>query len=144
FGLAVSLQGADRQAGRAALRGMFLAQRSFEPRPRSMDLLIEDTAGTREGAQAAVDALCRRGVPLIIGPVERALVPIVEEGARACGALYVGLETLRQEGAEHIRMSLDAQAEARALIAYAQQQGDRSVSLVTQEPSAAFFEQWVA
>lgn len=143
FGLAVSLQGADRQAGRAALRGMFLAQRSFEPRPRTMDVLIEDTLGTREGAQAAVEALCARGVPLIIGPVERALVPIVEEGARACGALYIGLETLQHKDADHIRMSLDAAAEARALLAHAQEQGDRTVALVTQEPSAAFFDEWV-
>lgn len=143
FGLAVSLQGPDRQAGRAALRGMFLAQRSFEPRPRSMDLLIEDTKGTRAGAEDAVRALCARGVPLIIGPVERALVPIVEEGARACGALYIGLETLVDQQAQHVRMSLDARAEADALIRYARAQGDRTIAIVTQDPAPAFFEQLV-
>lgn len=143
FGLAISLQGPDRQAGRAALRGMFLAQRTFEPRPRSTDLLIEDTRGTREGAQAAVRALCARGVPLIIGPVERALVPIVREGAQQCGAMYIGLETLAESATSQVHMSLDARAEARALIDYAREQGDRTVVLVTQDPAPAFFEQLV-
>lgn len=143
FGLAISLQGPDRQAGRAVLRGMFLAQRSFEPRPRSTDLLIEDTRGTREGAQEAVRALCARGVPLIIGPVERVLADIVRDGAAACGAMYIGLETLVNEREDEVRMSLNARDEAKALVDYARARGDRTLALVTQEPTPAFFAQLV-
>lgn len=141
FGLAISLSGADRQAGQAALRGMFLAQRSFEPRPRSVDLLIKDTKGTRSGAREAVQALCDRGVPLIIGPIERGLVSTVRDGARACGALYVGLETLAESNTKQVRMSLDAAEEARTLIQHAHAQGARTLAIVTESPAAAFFEQ---
>lgn len=143
FGLAVSLSGADRQAGQAALRGMFLAQRSFEPRPRSVDLLIEDTKGTRLGAREAVQALCDKGVPLIIGPIERGLVSTARNTAHACGAFYVGLETLADSNTKQVRMSLDAGEEARTLIQYAHTQGAQTIAIVTESPSAAFFEQMV-
>lgn len=141
FGLAISLTGPDRRAGRAALGGMLLAQRSFSDRPRSADMLIEDTAGTTAGVRAAVERLCAHGVPLIIGPIESSLAPIARQGAAACGATYVGLETLGAPDPHLWRMSFNAYEEGYALAEYAASQGSRRVLILSEEPRAEFLEQ---
>lgn len=141
FGLAISLTGPDRRAGRAALGGMLLAQRSFEERPRSADMLIEDTAGTPAGVRAAVERLCARGVPVIIGPIESNLASIARESAGQCRATYFGLETLGAPDLQLWRMSFNAYEEGYALAEFAAQQGSRRVLLISEEPRADFLEQ---
>lgn len=143
FGVAISLSGADRFAGDAALRGMMMAQRSYESRTRSVDAWIEDTRGNRAGAKEAVQRLCEKKVPVIIGPLEQALVPIVREGATACGALYVGLETFGTSATSTVRMSLDAREEARALVGYLDTQQASSVVIVSESPRAGYFQELV-
>lgn len=143
YGVAVSLTGPDRRAGRAALGGMLLAQRSFEGGARTSDMWIEDTAGTVSGARVAIERLCERGVPLIVGPIETALAEPARQAAAACGATYIGLETVRNAAVDAVqwRMSFNAAEEARALANAATRHGALRVMIVTEDPQADFLEQ---
>lgn len=143
YGVALSLTGPDRRAGRAALGGILLAQRSFESRPRSSDVLIEDTAGTEAGVRAAIERLCARGVPIILGPIEARLASIARESAEQCRAVYLGLETLGAPDPHLWRMSFNAFEEAFALTEYAQSQGSRRIFFISEAPQADFLEQVV-
>lgn len=143
YGVAISLTGPDRRAGRAALGGMLLAQRSFEGGARTSDMWIEDTAGTASGARIAVQRLCERGVPLIVGPIEAGLAAAAREAALACGATYIGLETVSgsSAGGTAWRMSFSALEEARALAQAAARHGALRIAIVTEDPLADFLEQ---
>lgn len=141
YGVALSLTGPDRRAGRAALGGMLLAQQSFDGKARMTDLWIEDTGGYEDGARSAVEKLCARGVPLILGPIEPALAPIAREEAAKCGAVYVGLDTVAGTDRSHLRMSFNANEEARLLVAVGRDSGASRWHIVTETPPAAYFEE---
>lgn len=140
YGVAVSLTGPDRRAGRAALGGMLLAQQAFDGKARMSDLWIEDSGGYAEGAARAVDNLCARGVPVIVGPIEPALAPAARTAAERCGAVYIGLDNVAAEGSDHYRMSFNAQEEARLLVSAGRDHGALRWLIVNETPPADYFD----
>ena len=140
LGVALSLTGDERRAARAALGSILLAQQAFDEKGRISDLLIEDTGGYEQGTISAVQRLCARGVPVIIGPVEARLAPAAQQAAAQCGAVYLGLESVAQGEVPWTRISLQAEEEARALAALGRDHGALRWVLVSETPQAEYFE----
>lgn len=147
YGVALSLTGPTRRAGRAALGAILLAQRAFEDRPALSTVVIRDTGGTEAGTRRAIDELAAEGVSAIIGPVESELADAARDAARAATLPLVLLSPTpfdrRVDGT--FRWMLDARSEARAVVAAAAARAVRTFVIVREpaDVSAEFFDAFV-
>ena len=118
YGVALSLTGPTRRAGRAALGAMLLAHRAFEDRPAETTMVIRDTYGTPDGAARATEELIDLGVSVILGPVEDDLAAAAATIASDRGVPIISLSPFDEEEAVAgvYRWLFDAAAEAQLAV----------------------------
>ncbi len=118
YGVALSLTGNTRRAGRAALGAVLLAQRVFESRDPVSSVVIRDTQGTAAGTQRAIAALAAAGVSAIIGPIEADLTETARQAASQSGIPLISLSAVPFASPVHgtYRWLLDARAEAARVV----------------------------
>ncbi len=145
WGALLSLSGADRRAGRAALGGVLLAQRAFEEAEARSTVFIEDTAGSAATTRDAVSRLHGRGVRAFVGPIEPDLAAAAATAAAELGMTMLSLAVAPHEGLGDaaLRLSYDAGAEAEAVIAHAATRRRATrYFIVREEPAAAYLERF--
>ena len=122
-GALLPLSGRGREVGRQLLQGMQLAQLE-EGGP---ELVVEDTGGSQEKAEAAVDALVGEGgVIAVLGPVGARTTEAAAEGARRSGVPLLSFsasEAVTESGGEVFRLMYSPRDELTALIRDARGRG---------------------
>lgn len=90
-GILLPLSGPHKQVGQALLNAAQLAL--VDVGIRNFELVIRDTKGTPEGAQAAANTAIRQGASLIIGPLFSAEVAAVKPVVRANNMNMIAFST---------------------------------------------------
>ena len=138
-GCVVTLSGPQRQAGRAVLAGLLLAQGAFEPdnEPTSL-LLIRDSGETPGSVAAAVADLDAAGVLAIVGPIDAVLA---QETARQAGLRGIPSISLTRDAAVTeasrwtFQLFANPAAEAELLLEAAAMHGLRRVAIAIPAPT---------
>jgi ABC-type branched-subunit amino acid transport system substrate-binding protein len=135
WGIAVSLTGANRRAGRAALAGALLAQDAFSAASPHTTLLIEDAGSTVAGVTLAIEALVEGGAAAIVGPLESDLAAAARQAAHRAGVPFVSMAV--EPFADRLeltwRLQADPYRDARAAVGVAMDRyQSRTFVLVTE------------
>lgn len=120
--LLLPLSGADAALGQALLDAAQMAL--FDVGDDRLMILPRDTAGTPEGAVAAVEAVLSEGAELILGPLFAASVRAVAPLARAGNVPIVAFSTDRSvAGGGVFLMGFTPDQQVERVVAYAARQG---------------------
>ncbi len=119
IGVLLPLTGRSRRVGSMALAGVMLAQEALTERAGRSTVILADTASSRSGARAGVEALLEAGVSVIIGPLDNAQAKAAAQLATEAEVPMIALSTdqeLAQTSAWVFRHFIDSQAEVKALM----------------------------
>ena len=138
YGVALSLTGPTRRAGRAALGAILLAQRAFEVREAESVVLIRDTGGTVDGTRRAVAELAAAGASAIVGPIEADLAEEARTAANEVGVALLSLSPVPFDSpvAGTWRWLVDARQEAIAVVELAVSSRGAERFVIVSEPPA--------
>lgn len=103
----------------------------FDVDARSFVLLPFDTKGTREGAQAAIEAAIEREAELILGPLFAASTMAIRERAREAGLSVLSFSNDASVATEGVwALGFRPEEQVRRIIDYALEQGYDDIALI--------------
>lgn len=118
--LSGNLETVGKDLERAALMGVFANTQSF------IEVYPEDTAGTPEGASAALQRVLNRGVDVIVGPLLASSVEAVAPYADAAGKPVIAFSSDRRVASRDVHLMSTMPTEQATLMArHAIEQGKR-------------------
>ena len=147
IGGVLTLSGPQRQAGRAVLAGLLLAQDAFQPQdePTSL-LLIRDSGQTAQSAAAAVAELDSAGVLAIIGPADPVLAAEVarEAGLRGIPTLSLTRDPAVTDTSRWtFQLFASPRAEAELLLETSAMYGLRRVAVAAPAPTPDYMRELI-
>lgn len=123
------LSGQHKQVGQALLNAAQVAL--FDLAGENFKLVVQDTAGTPQGATAAAEAALAEGVELIIGPLFATSVEAVKPVAKAADVKVLAFSSNRDVGGDGVYvMGLAPHLQVERIIAYATSQGLRQFGVL--------------
>ncbi len=126
------LSGQHEQVGQALLNASQVAL--FDLAGENFKLVVQDTAGTPEGAAAAAQTAIAQGADLIIGPLFSTSVEAVKPVAQAADVKVLAFSSNREVGGDGVYvMGLAPHLQVERIIAYASAQGLRQFGILAPE-----------
>lgn len=133
--LLLPLTGRHAKLGEAMLNAAQLAL--FEIADDRFALVVQDTGGTPQGAQAAASAVIGQGAGLILGPIFSTSVQAMSAEARRSGVNVVTFSNNAAIAGDGIFvMGLDPQSQVDRVVSYSSQQGLQRFAILA--PSGAY------
>ena len=135
WGIAVSLTGANRRAGRAALAAALLAQDAFSSAAPMTTLVVADTGSTVQGGIDAMRTLLDSRVAVVLGPLELELTQPLRQMADEADVPFVSQSTVpwTQPIEDTWRLQLDAGRDARTAVGFAMDRRQARTFLIVSE-----------
>ncbi|WP_282604721.1 penicillin-binding protein activator [Pelagibius sp. Alg239-R121] len=131
-GMLLPLSGQHRQVGQALLNASQVAL--FDLGGENFKLVVQDTAGTPEGAASAAQAAVTAGVDLIIGPLFSTSVEAVKPVVQAAEIKVLAFSSNRNVGGDGVYvMGLSPHLQVERIVAYAASQGLRQFGVLAPE-----------
>ena len=126
------LSGQHKQLGQALLNASQVAL--FDLAGENFKLVVQDTAGTPDGATAAAEAAVAAGVELIIGPLFSTSVEAVKPVAKAADIKVLAFSSNRNVGGDGVYvMGLAPHLQVERIVGYAASQGLRHFGVLAPE-----------
>lgn len=123
------LSGQHEQVGQALLNASQVAL--FDLAGENFKLVVQDTAGTPEGAAAAAQTAVSQGADLIIGPLFSTSVEAVKPIAQAADVKVLAFSSNREVGGDGVYvMGLAPHLQVERIVAYAAAQGLRQFGIL--------------
>ncbi len=135
WGIAVSLTGANRRAGRAALAAALLAQDAFSSAAPMTTLVVADTGSTVQGGMNAMQTLLDSRVAVVLGPLELELTQPLRQMADEADVPFISQSTVpwTQATEDTWRLQLDAARDARTAVGFAMDRRQARTFLIVSE-----------
>jgi ABC-type branched-subunit amino acid transport system substrate-binding protein len=126
------LSGEHGQTGQALLNAAQVAL--FDLAGDNFKLVVQDTAGSPEGAEAAARTALAAGAELILGPLFSTSVEAVTPVAQAAGVKVIAFSSNRAVAGDGVYvMGLAPQLQVERIVAYAASQGLRQFGILAPE-----------